>query len=493
MFSTGRDGKHAYERRIQRAGQREPEVERGVAAVLPNQIYMREQVPVNHAGLLRAMDQVQTRFIPKENARRGLYRRTQGGDALQGRFTVSSERRFGRELVYKPGPDAANNDLQLLVDGTEAYPAIREAIKSAKREVLIQKFSWFDDETGRSIADLCRAKAREGVTVRVLIEAFPQRGGLGWKSGPYMEEAGVEVVMHHGLIEGAKNTAGGFFKKLWRGIKGLFSKRERERPPEEKRGIVNHDHRKFVLVDGRIGFTGGMNIGTKYEEATTWHDLQCGVRGSAVKKMVDLFYERWHAAGAKGEPSEPLIDDEWPGDLRVEVLENLPGIRMDITQRYLQEVPRARRQVLIENAYMLYDPMVDAVNAKAQEGVRTVVIVPSNDLNDEALARDAFLWIQNDMVRAGVELYKYRERMCHGKVGVFDQQRCTIGTTNLDAYAMVHNAEVNLWLDDHRFAQHMTQRVFVQDIPNANRVHVKKLKFWEKVRGRIMYSMRHFL
>ena len=142
---------------------------------------------------------------------------------------------------------------------------------------------------------------------------------------------------------------------------------------------------------------------------------------------------------------------------------------------------------------MLYDPVVDAVNAKAREGVRTVVIVPSNDLNDEALARDAFLWIQNDMVRSGVELYKYRERMSHGKVAVFDQQQATIGTTNLDAFAMVHNAEVNLWLDDHRFAQDLTQRVFVQDIPNSNRVKVRKLSFWEKVRGRIMYSMRRFL
>jgi cardiolipin synthase len=119
--------------------------------------------------------------------------------------------------------------------------------------------------------------------------------------------------------------------------------------------------------------------------------------------------------------------------------------------------------------------------------------VPSNDLNDEALARDAFLWIQNDMVRAGVELYKYRDRMSHGKVMVIDQQQATIGTTNLDSYAMLYNAEINLWVNDHRFAQDMTQRVWVQDIPNSKRVKVRKLRFWEKVRGRIMFSMRKFL
>ena len=67
------------------------------------------------------------------------------------------------------------------------------------------------------------------------------------------------------------------------------------------------------------------------------------------------------------------------------------------------------------------------------------------------------------------------------------------GTTNLDSFAMVYNAEVNLWVNDHRFAQELTRRVFVQDIPNAKRVKVRKLRFWEKIRGRVMYSMRKFL
>ena len=434
-------------------------------------------------------------FRPGDDARELLGVFMIPGTIERGRETlsrVSSQASDERELQGYDFPGSGLNSVELLIDGPEAYPAMRRAIDDAQSSVCVQFFSWFDDETGRSMADLLRKKAREGVKVRVLMEAFPQMGGVGWKIGPYMKEAGVEVIIHHTITEGTKNSFKNLGRKLKNGFLRLFG-RKKDEQPRESRGILNHDHRKIVVADGKIAFTGGMNIGTKYEEATTWHDTHCSVVGPAVTELEAMFFERWRAAGGKGEP-EPAPDwSRHDGTLRVDVVENLPGLRLDITDRYISEVNNARSEVLVQNAYMLYDPVVNALKNKASSGVRTVVILPSNDLNDEALARDAFLWIENDVVRSGVELYKYRDRMTHGKLAIFDRRVTTVGTTNLDRMAMELNAEVNLFIPDGGFANYANERVFVQDIPNSDRIWVGKLSWWERVKATVMHMMRGVL
>lgn len=235
-----------------------------------------------------------------------------------------------------------------------------------------------------------------------------------------------------------------------------------------------------------------MNIGDKYLEGTDWHDLHCRVEGSAAAAMEATFWDRWRAAGGQGAPR--AIDPvPGPGALVVDVLENVPGLKLDVTQRYLREMSAAQREILIENPYMLYDPVVDTLQRKARLGVRVIAILPSNDLNDEALARDAFLWVQNDIVRSGVEVYKYRDRMSHGKVAVFDRQTATIGTTNLDAMSLKWNAELNLFVTDRGFAGTIKRRVFDADIPASDRVKVEELGWWRKVVAGTMHLMRGVL
>jgi cardiolipin synthase len=461
--------------------------ERGEARLANGFLLTRESEP--EFDLVNALDGV---GAPTASRRRAFYRLSpESATTLDGKF-VGSSLRGGSERLRRSGAD---NQVDLLVDGPEAFPTIYRAIRSARRQICLQTFSWFDDAAGRELADLLIAKRREGVEVRCLVEAFPQKGGLGWKTGKHLRENGVEVIIHHKLSEGLKNDIVGFGKKLWRAFTGLFKKRKPE-PPTEARGFFNHDHRKLIVVDGAVAFTGGMNIGDKYLQGTTWHDLHCRVEGSAVPELERLFWDRWHVAGGKGQKAEGMGGGIGPGSLPVEVLENLPGVRLDVTDRYLREIDGADREILIENAYMLYDPIVNALKRKAQQGVRVAVILPSNDLNDEALARDAFLWVQDDVLRSGVELYKYRQRMSHGKVAVFDGATSTIGTTNLDQMACVRNAEINLFIQDRGFARTMTRRVFDADIPNSDRIAVgaeTKQGWWRKVVSGIMHSIRSFL
>jgi cardiolipin synthase len=486
-FAAGRDGRMTYTRRVLSVGGAAVTLieERGAARVRGGFLYTLEDA----RGGLDLVDHLSGLEGAQVAPRRGVYRvGAAGQNVLEGRFEGSALR-SGTETLRRAGAD---NDVRLLIDGPEAFPTIYTALRGAKRQICLQTFSWFDDRAGREIADILIAKRREGVEVRCLIEAFPQKGGVGWKTGKYLRENGVEVIVHHTLTEGLKNSISSFGKKLWSAFTGLFKKKKPE-PPREKRGILNHDHRKLIVVDGTVAFTGGMNIGDKYLEGTTWHDVHCRVEGSAVVPMEAMFWERWGAAGGKGRALPVTGSRTGTGALPVEVLENLPGIRLDVTDRYLREIGAARSEILVENAYMLYDPVVNGLKRKAQTGVRVAVILPSNDLNDEAFARDAFLWIQNDVVRSGVEVYKYRTRMSHGKVALFDRQLSTIGTTNLDALACVNNAEINLWIPDRGFARTVQDRVFQTDIPNSDRVKEEKLSWWRKIVAGTMNSIRAFL
>lgn len=451
-------------------------VERGTAWQL-GLTFLLKRDERSGSGVLSRVDAPRR---PGEAQAGEAYYRFTGGDLVLAR---GASRRPGERLSRTR---AGGNQLELLVDGPEAYPSMHRAIASARRSICVQFFSWFDDQSGQRFADALIARARAGVQVKVLMEAFPQKGGMGWKTGPYLRAGGVDVRLHHTLSEGLKNSFTGFFRRLWNGLRG------KKEPPREKRGILNHDHRKLLVVDGREAFTGGMNVGDKYEEGTTWHDIHCRVAGPAVAEMEAMFWDRWRAAGGQGQALPPLGAAQG-GPYPVEVLENLPGIRLDITRRFLEEIERARGEILIENPYFLYDPVVNALKRKAGQGVRTIVIVPSNDLNDEALARDAMFWVQNDIVNAGIDLRKYRERMCHGKVAVFDRRVATLGTTNLDMLAMERNAELNLFVPDAGFSRLTIQRVFVPDIAGSDPVRVEKRSWWEKLKGAVMYAIRGIL
>lgn len=454
------------------------EGETGVAWQLGGAVMLRADPPADGAGFHTRL--AESHWDPRARGQDAIYRFQPAGELRQ--VSGGDPRRAGESLrALRPG----GSHLQLLIDGPEAYPQMFAAIARARRSICVQFFSWFDDESGRRFADALIAKARQGVQVKVLMEAFPQKGGLGWKTGPYLRQGGVDVMLHHKMTEGLKNSFTGFFRRLWNGLRG-------KKETREKRGFLNHDHRKLLVVDGREAFTGGMNVGDKYEQGVEWHDIHCHVLGPAVTEMEAMFWDRWRAAGGKG-CALPAVSPVTSGPYPVEVRENLPGIRLDITDRYLREIRAARSEILIENPYFLYDPVVNALKAKAGQGVRTIVIIPSNDLNDEALARDAMFWCQNDIVRAGVQLRKYRDRMCHGKVAVFDRRLATVGTTNLDKLAMENNAELNLFVPDARFSRITIERVFIPDVCGSDPVAVQKVSWWQRLKGAVMYAMRGFL
>lgn len=470
-----------YQRQVSfgRGGQ---ELEQGEAAIKDGRLYLQSTPPDVLGGLRATLDGGPG---GSQAQRRAIYQLTPDGRFLDGRYRVESGDRGDERLARIVGAPTGDHVL-LLVDGAEMFPAYEAALRSAQRSICLQTFIYTDDSTGRRIGRVLMERARAGVKVRVLVDAIGNKMG---KLADELRAAGVEVVFQHGWGEGIKNTVLEFGRGLWDGIKRLFGGKPK---PRERRGVLNHDHRKILIVDGRVGFTGGMNIAAEYEH--DWHDIHARVVGPASPALEAMFYDRWRKAGGKGEALPPVADaTEVGGTMDVDVVGSIPGISMAIRHRYLKEINGARQRVLIENAYFLDDQIIDAMQGAVRRNVRTVLIVPPDHNHDLPIVRDAFLAVQNDVVRSGIELYKYRDRMVHSKVASFDGRVSTVGSANLDPMALSLLSEVNLFVNDVGFTRTVDARIFARDIPMSDREVEKKLSWWEKVKSSTLHFFRAFI
>ncbi|MEZ6185623.1 MAG: phosphatidylserine/phosphatidylglycerophosphate/cardiolipin synthase family protein [Planctomycetota bacterium] len=409
------------------------------------------------------------------------------GSALQGYVRYKQRLSYERLVPVRPGHE---NHVDLYVDGAGFFAQLRSDIAQAQHSINVQSFIFTDDATGRSIEELLVAKAEQGVKVRVLVDGAGNR--LGDMKRRF-EHSKVELILQHTILRGAGNTLKDFGRGIGNAFRRLFGGGKPK--PRERRGILNHDHRKITVIDGRAAYIGGMNLAHEYEHV--WHDVHSRVVGPATRELEALFFDRWRAAGGQGEPCADLrpsdILEGRAGQLAVEVVTSLPGISRAIKERYLLEINRAQREIMIEMAYFLDDDIIDALQAAVRRGVYVVVIIPNDRDHDVKLVRDAFRFVQNDVVRSGIVLLKYPGRMVHAKVATFDGQVATLGSANLDPIALHFLAEANLFLPEPRFAGKLNREIFLPDIPRCDRVQVKKLGFWEKLKSGTLHVFRGFL
>lgn len=405
---------------------------------------------------------------------------------------------LGRERLERWRPDLDGNAVEVLIDG-EAFVRMRQVIAAAREQIEVQTFQWGDDPTGRGIAELLMARARQGVRVRCLVDASSKtvndlikRKDITAGLDDEMRAAGVEVIHAHGYLRGVGNSIMDAGRGLWDGARRLFGGAP---PARERRGVMNHDHRKLLIADRRVAFVGGMNIAHEYEHE--WHDVQALVEGPAAFDVHELFVERWNAACRRGDRPMRVgaapVFERAPGDVRVQVLGSLPGVDTSIRDLYLREIAAARRNVLIEVAYFLDDRIIDALAAAVRRGVRVVVVIPSDEKNDVYLVKEAFAWVHNDVVRSGVELYFYQPRLVHSKLATFDGLRATVGSSNLDKMALDGIAEANIYVPDARVARELERRIFAVDLPQSERAVVRPLRWQRKVVSGTLHFFRGLL
>lgn len=389
------------------------------------------------------------------------------------RLSLPQSVELGRaDLGYALHPRALlpGHRLTLLRDGAETYPAMLDAIRAAEYVILFETYIFASDATGRSFGEALAERARAGVTVRLLVDAVGSR--IDPAFARELGEAGVRLQLFRPF---SFNAGMGFNRR---------------------------DHRKILVVDGRIGFTGGLNIGSDYASVESggagWHDMHARVQGPAVAELARLFRRTWMAAGGEPYPqteepaAESVVADQ---TAYVAALGNDERRRRATIRRfYLHAMRKAKESIQIANAYFIPDRGIRRVLANAvKRGVKVNVIVPErNDLRAVQLASHHTF---AGLLRAGVGIYEWPERMMHAKVAVVDGIWASIGSYNLDARSLFHNLEVVLCIVDRGFgltlaAQLAHDRAVSREIVPAV---WSGRAWWRRVAEWFFYQFRHWL
>ena len=344
----------------------------------------------------------------------------------------------------------SGNRVTLLHDGEQAFPAMLEAIAEAKREILLEMYWFASDEVGRQFADALTAKAETGVTVRVIYDAVGSIQSDG-RMFSRLRDAGCEVEQYNPIAP-------------WRARFRI--------------GVVNNrDHRKLLIVDRQVGFTGGVNLGNEWAPkgagGAGWRDDTIRIEGPAVEQMCDIFDYGWRRIveppSADRPRLRPPVDTGDGTGSRVRVLANhYFRERREIRQAYLRRIESAQRSVCITNSYFVPDGQIRRVLGRAvARGAEVRVIVPGK--SDVFAVRHAARKLYGRLLEAGIQLYEWQGSILHSKTAVIDGRWCTVGTYNLDARSLRFNLEVVAAVEDAAVAGAMEDR-FNEDLEHAKLV-----------------------
>ncbi len=365
----------------------------------------------------------------------------------------------------------AGCEVTVLRDGGEVYPAMLEAMAAAKRSIVLEVYILASDRTGDRFKEVLVERARAGVAVRVLYDAV---GSLTSISGAFVEElraAGVEVASFNPI-------------RQWR-----------------RRFRLSHrDHRKILVVDDEIAFTGGLNIANDYAATADgghgWHDMHCRVRGKIVIDLARMFRRTWMRSGGKPYPSLPRHLEIAPvGTSFVRLLDNTRRrARATVRRAYVHVIRAAQRSVMIQNAYFLPDRGVRrAMAAAVKRGVEVCVIVPGN--SDVKFVEWASLYIMRRLARVGVKMMRWSGPMLHAKTATIDETWSTIGSYNFDAQSRFNNLEVTIEILDTATSATLA-RNFSIDLANCEPFDEQawlRLSWWRKGLAWLGYRLRRFL
>jgi len=360
-------------------------------------------------------------------------------------------------------PLVGGNSAKLLVDGEATFDSILDAISGAEHYILVQFYIFREDGIGKRIRDSLVAKAREGVAVFLLLDNY---GAIGL-SGEFIESMEREGIK----VESVMDVSGG-----------------------ANRFQLNfRNHRKIVVVDGKRGFLGGLNVGDEYlgkdPKLTPWRDTHMEWRGPVVKFLQVPFAEDWR--WATGELLDQLDWEIRPGDVAGEAdalcLATGPADPFETcAMAFLTLIDGARDRIWIATPYFVPDDkIVTALQLAAMRGVEVRVLLP--DLSDSRLVYLASFSYLEPLEAAGVEFYRFQEGFLHQKVMVVDDSLSVIGSANLDNRSFRLNFEVIGIVSDAAFngeVSRMLEADFANSAPTGPEA-LSERPFWFRLGVRL--------
>ena len=372
---------------------------------------------------------------------------------------------FLRDVGTLLGPPVLEgNRVVGLNDGDEIFPAMLAAIRGARSTITFETYIYWSGRIGREFANALAERARAGVRVHVLMD-WVGSGKMEEGLLRRMEASGVRIRRYHPLH--------------WYTLSR----------------INNRTHRKLLVVDGRVGFTGGVGIADPWlghaQDAHHWRDSHFLVEGPAVGQMQAAFLDNWMEAAGEvlhGETYFPALPPS--GGSRAQVLSSSPAGGSDsVRLLYLLSIAGARRSVRLAASYFVPDDLsLRTLAAARRRGVAIEVILPGPEIDAEIVRRASRArW--GALLRAGVRIYEYQPTMFHCKVMVVDELWSSVGSTNFDNRSFAVNDEANLNIYDRDFAREQV-RVFEEDLKRSRRITLEEwenrpwtAKLWEHTLG----------
>jgi cardiolipin synthase A/B len=380
-------------------------------------------------------------------------------------------------LCLTPRQMVPGHRIRWLFGGALAYPAMLDAIALARTEVLLETYIWASDTNGRRFVDAVCIKAQEGVRVRCVIDGA---GSFSFSGDDVarMRSAGVLLSIFHPV---------GPWRRRW--------------------GWQVRDHRKLLIVDGRVAFCGGMNLGDDYAPKAwggrDWNDVHAEIEGPVLRDLERLFEESWTYAepenwdAALPAPGRPLPEPVaiHGSTTRVQALAvgRFRGRR--VVQHHLHHaISLAQERIWLEAAYFIPNRALRSVLRRAaRRGVDVRVMLPRH--SDLPFLNDASRYTWTSLLKAGVRIFEWLPGMLHAKTISIDGTWCTVGSYNLDSRSLLYNWEVTLEVLDDRVAGQLEDQ-FRDDLEFCEAVipdDFRKRGLWQKLRERILYFFRVWL
>ncbi len=347
-------------------------------------------------------------------------------------------------------PVITGNRYRVLVNGDQIFPAMLDAIRKAERTIDFETYIYWSGAIGRAFADVLTERAKAGVKVHVLLD---------WVGTEKMDEALIDELKSVG-VEVQK-----YHKPHWTGLGKLN----------------NRTHRKLLVVDGQVGFTGGVGIAELWtgnaQDPDHWRDTHFKVEGPVVGQMQSVFMDNWtKVAGTVLHGTEYFPPLSPVADGMAQVFSSSPsGGSASMELMYLLSITAAKRSIRLSSAYFVPNPMaLDAFVAAIKRGVKVQIITPGKYIDSEAV-RQASRAKWGALLEAGAEMYEYQPTMYHVKVMIVDEFMVSTGSTNFDERSFRLNDEANLNIYDAAFANEQVA-VFEADLAKSKRITLETWK-----------------
>ncbi|NNF34535.1 MAG: cardiolipin synthase [Saprospiraceae bacterium] len=345
-------------------------------------------------------------------------------------------------LLKDPGSTIfTNTHCELLIDGPETFKRLKEDLKHAQEYIHLEYFIWTDDELGQEIKSILIDRAKAGVEIRILLDGI----GSSDLSSSYISQ----LCNHNIRVE--------VFRPMWKTIIDSYSN--------------FRNHRKIAVIDGKAGYTGGINVDGKYitgdPDLGDWHDAHVRLTGDAVLGLQMTFLIDWYF-----QTKEKFIDKKYfplhskeNNDLCHIVTSGHQSEWDGIKQAYINSFYNAKEYLYLITPYLSpNETLINGIKTAALSGIDTRLLIPIK--GDSHITQSVTMSYAEILLDSGVRVYQYEEGFVHSKLMVSDDEVATVGSANLDIRSMDQNLEINVFSYEPEFIEEVKQ-LFLKDLESS--------------------------